>query len=212
VLVEQMNATLITIAKDVKIQVEFNPAQVQAYRLLGYENRLLAKEDFNNDRKDAGEIGEGHTVTALYEVVPVNVKLPDGRPLVDALRYTTVPQPEPPPVAAAAAGAPAAEAATLASTEVMTVKLRYKLPDGDTSTLMEHPVTDAGKKLAENAPDFQFAAAVAGFGMLLRESPHAEELGWETVRQLALAGKGPDELGYRGEFLRLIDKAMGIMK
>lgn len=207
VLVEQMNATLVTIAKDVKIQVEFNPAQVQAYRLLGYENRVLAKQDFNNDRKDAGEIGEGHTVTALYEIVPANVKFPDGRPVVDNLKYANNPAV---PAAAPAEAAKAAKAAP-ASNETMTVKLRYKQPLADTSVLMEVPVTDKEKKMADAPGDFKFAASVAGFGMMLRNSQHAGELNWEQIRQLALAGKGSDDLGYRGEFLQLIDKARGIV-
>ncbi|MEZ0386794.1 MAG: von Willebrand factor type A domain-containing protein [Verrucomicrobium sp.] len=205
VLVEQMNSTLVTIAKDVKIQVEFNPGQVQAYRLLGYENRIMAKQDFNNDRKDAGEIGEGHTVTALYEIVPTNVKFPDGKPLVDSLKYA----PKPAEIANSPA-APAATALAPTSPETMTVKLRYKQPDADTSVLMEVPVTDKEKKLATSPADLKFAASVAGFGMLLRDSQHAGDLSWDMVRELALAGKGPDELGYRGEFLQLVDKARGV--
>lgn len=210
VLVEQMNGTLVTIAKDVKIQVEFNPAEVSAYRLLGYENRILAKEDFNNDKKDAGEIGAGHTVTALYEVVPASVKYPDGKPLVDDLKYAAnAPQPAAPaPAAAAAPASPAMEKP--ATHEMMTVKLRYKQPEGDKSDLLEVPVTDKEQKLADSSRDFQFAASVAGFGMLLRGSEHAGELTWDMVREMALRGKGEDTLGYRGEFLQLIDKASGL--
>ena len=207
VLVEQMNGTLVTIAKDVKIQVEFNPAEVSAYRLLGYENRLLAKEDFNNDKKDAGEIGAGHTVTALYEVVPANVKYPDGKPAVDDLKYAvTAPKPEAP----AAAPVPAIQPEKPANREMLTVKLRYKQPEGDKSDLLEVPVTDKEQKLADSPRDFQFAASVAGFGMLLRGSEHAGELTWDMVREMALRGKGEDTLGYRGEFLQLIDKASGL--
>ena len=202
VLVDQMNGTLVTIAKDVKIQVEFNPAQVAAYRLLGYENRILAKEDFNNDKKDAGEIGAGHTVTALYEIVPANVKYPNGQPLVDELKYAAKPA-LPVPAAEPKADAPA-------SNEILTVKLRYKQPEGDKSDLMTVPVTDKEKKLADSPRDFQFAASVAGFGMMLRGSQHAGELTWDMVRDLALRGKGEDALGYRGEFLQLIDKARGL--
>ncbi len=211
VLVEQMNATLITIAKDVKIQVEFNPAQVASYRLLGYENRILAKEDFNNDRKDAGEIGAGHTVTALYEVVPVGAQLltSAGRPMVDSLKYG--PKPVTPMPAPAAPAAPQEGAAAPGlSTELLTVKLRYKQPSADSSELIEVPVTDKKQKLSESPRDFQFAASVAGFGMLLRNSPHAGELSWDMVRELALKGKGEDPQGYRGEFLQLIDKARGL--
>lgn len=197
VLVQQMNATLVTIAKDVKIQVEFNPAQVQSYRLIGYENRMLAKEDFNDDTKDAGEIGAGHVVTALYELVPVGVTLPDQRPVVDDLKYQA-----PVPAAKPAAGP--------ASSETMTVKLRYKQPDGDMSKLLEVPVTDEEKTMAASPGDFQFASAVAGFGMLLRNSAHKGKLTWDMVRKLALEGKGRDQLGYRGEFIQLIDKAQGV--
>jgi len=204
VLVEQMQSTLVTIAKDVKIQVEFNPAQVSSYRLLGYENRALAKEDFNNDRKDAGEIGAGHTVTALYEIVPSNVKLADGRPLVDDLKYGQR------PVAVEAPAPVTAAAADPSSPEMMTVKLRYKKPDGEKSDLIEVPVLDKEKKFSESSRDFKFAASVAGFGMLLRDSSHSGELTWDMVRDLALQGKGEDALGYRGEFLQLIDKARGI--
>ncbi len=208
VLVEQMQSTLVTIAKDVKIQIEFNPKQVAAYRLLGYENRILAKEDFNNDKKDAGEIGAGHTVTALYEIVPANLKYPNGKPAVDSLKYAqTEPAAQAPAAPTADAAAKPAEAGT---PEAMTVKLRYKQPEGDQSTLIEVPVTDTGKKMAEAPRDFQFAAGVAGFGMLLRNSPNAADLTWDMVRDLAGKGKGEDPQGYRGEFLQLIEKARSV--
>ncbi|MBL9177122.1 MAG: von Willebrand factor type A domain-containing protein [Verrucomicrobiaceae bacterium] len=199
VLVEQMSGTLVTIAKDVKIQVEFNPAAVRSYRLIGYENRLLAKEDFNDDTKDAGEIGAGHSVVALYEVVPAN--LPPGtesRPAVDGLKYQT-------PVVV-----PAQLAAAAKSGETMTVKLRYKAPDSDLSKLIEMPVKDEGKTLTASSEEYKFSAAVAGFGLLLRDSGYKGALSWETVRRLAIDGKGADKLGYRGEFLQLIDKARGL--
>jgi secreted protein with Ig-like and vWFA domain len=199
VLVEQMSGTLVTIAKDVKIQVEFNPAAVRSYRLIGYENRLLAKEDFNDDTKDAGEIGAGHSVVALYEVVPAN--LPPGaepRPAVDGLKYQTP------------AIAPAQLADAAKSGEMMTVKLRYKAPDGDLSKLIEMPVKDEGKTLTASSGEYKFSAAVAGFGLLLRDSGYKGTLSWETVRKLAIEGKGADKLGYRGEFLQLIDKARGL--
>ena len=199
VLVEQMSGTLITIAKDVKIQVEFNPAAVRSYRLIGYENRLLAKEDFNNDAKDAGEIGAGHSVVALYEVVPAN--LPPGaepRPLVDGLKYQT------------ATAAPVKLADAAKNGEVMTVKLRYKEPEGMTSRLLEVPVKDEDKTLTASSEEFKFSAAVAGFGLLLRDSSYKGTLSWETVRKLGIDGKGTDKLGYRGEFLQLIDKARGL--
>ena len=199
VLVEQMSGTLDTIAKDVKIQVEFNPAAVRSYRLIGYENRLLAKEDFNDDTKDAGEIGAGHSVVALYEIVPAN--LPPGaepRPLVDSLKYQ------------APASSPAHLAEVAKSGEMMTVKLRYKEPESDLSKLIEVPTKDDGKTLTASSEDFKFSAAVAGFGLLLRDSSYKGTLSWETVRRLALDGKGADKLGYRGEFLQLIDKARGL--
>jgi len=199
VLVEQMGGTLDTIAKDVKIQVEFNPAAVRSYRLIGYEKRLLAKEDFNDDTKDAGEIGAGHSVVALYEIVPAN--LPPGtepRPAVDSLKYQ------------APAISPAQLVEAAKSGEMMTVKLRYKEPDSDLSKLIEVPTKDAGKTLTASSDEFKFSAAVASFGLLLRDSSYKGTLSWETVRRLALDGKGSDTLGYRGEFLQLIDKARGL--
>ncbi|HEY1052632.1 MAG TPA: VWA domain-containing protein, partial [Prosthecobacter sp.] len=214
VLVEQMNGTLVTIAKDVKIQVEFNPAVIRSYRLIGYENRLLAKEDFNDDTKDAGEIGAGHSVTALYELVPAN--LPPGtepRPLVDELKYQKA------PVAAAPAAAAAAPAATSAlpaeaagAGEALTVKLRYKEPEGSTSKLLEMALKDEPRPVAEASGEFKFTTAVAGFGLRLRGSSYVGSLTWEQIRELALAGKGSDSLGYRGEFLQLIEKARGVSR
>lgn len=198
VLVEQKTGTLITIAKDVKIQVEFNPAQVASYRLIGYENRLLAKEDFNDDTKDAGEIGAGHSVTALYEIVPVGVTPPTAP--VDPLKYQTPP----------AAAAPAAEPGT-ASPELLTVKLRYKGPEGATSQLIEVPVIDKKSTLAAASPEFKFTAAVAAYGLMLRQSSYRGPLSWDQIRNLALEGKGSDPHGYRTEFLQLLDKARGLM-
>ncbi|WP_395739455.1 von Willebrand factor type A domain-containing protein [Prosthecobacter sp.] len=201
VLVEQMGSTLETIAKDVKIQVEFNPAAVRSYRLIGYENRLLAKEDFNDDTKDAGEIGAGHSVVALYELVPANLPAgAEGRPAVDPLKYQTQPS----------VFTPAQLAEAAKSGETMTVKLRYKAPDSDLSKLIELPTKDTGKTLTSSTEEYKFSAAVAGFGLLLRDSTYKGTLGWETVRRLALDGKGADKLGYRGEFLQLIDKARGL--
>lgn len=204
VLVEQMNGTLVTIAKDVKIQIEFNPVMVRSYRLIGYENRLLAKEDFNDDTKDAGEIGSGHSVVALYELVPASLP-PGDEPhiLVDTLKYQTLASPAPEPV-------PTKLTPTASSGELMTVKLRYKQPEGETSAKIELPVPDSDKALAKASGEFKFSAAVAGFGLLLRDSTYKGGLNWETVRRLALDGKGSDNLGYRGEFLQLIDKARGL--
>ena len=201
VLVEQFTGTLMTIAKDVKIQVEFNPAQVSGYRLIGYEKRLLAKEDFNDDQKDAGEIGAGHTVTALYEVVPATGEVPVAAK-VDALKYQ----------------APAAEKPETknqkpeTSTELLTLKLRYKAPEGDVSKLLEFPLTDAGATWEKSSRDFRFAAAVAGYGMLLRDSPHKGAATWDSVRELAVEGKGEDATGYRAEFISLLEKARSLQR
>ncbi len=197
-LVEQVNGTLVTIAKDVKLQVEFNPAQVAAYRLIGYENRMLKKEDFNNDKIDAGEIGAGHTVTALYEVVPVGGELGGAQPgAVDELKYKAVSDQR----SAASAGK------TAFSAELLTLKVRYKEPTGDVSSKLEFPLTDRGAAFAEASADFKFAAAVAGFGMILRDSPHKGTATFATVTEWAQAGLMDDAGGYRSEFLGLIGKA-----
>ncbi len=224
VLVEQMAGTLVTVAKDVKLQIEFNPAQVAAYRLIGYENRLLAKEDFNDDTKDAGELGAGHTVTALYELVPAGQPIPGERETtqVDPLKY----QPTPGfaggnKVAAASVDAPRyhlgskGSAADLGDTtvpvnELLTLKLRWKAPDGDVSTKREFPLTDAGLPLEKSATDFRWAAAVAEFGMLLRDSPYKGQATWAAVRDLAVQGQGKDADSHRIEFLELIGKAEGL--
>lgn len=192
VLVRELDATLETIAKDVKIQVEFNPAYVQGYRLVGYANRLLAAQDFNDDTKDAGEIGAGHTVTAFYEVVPVGAPLTAAG--VDPLKY----QP---------ASEPAAAAQGLANGELLNVKLRYKRPDGDASVKREVPVPVSDRALADTGDDFRFAAAVALFGMVLRDSEHAGSAGLGAVLALAESGAGPDPWGDRAEFLQLVQRA-----
>ena len=352
VFVEQLSSTLVTIAKDVKIQVEFNPAQVGAYRLIGYEKRLLAKEDFNDDKKDAGEIGAGHTVTALYEVVPAGKELPQIA-MVDKLKYQPQrelgrekevedlqsvqrkagAEPQTPRAAAAAAPAsapapvptepapaalpkagrlqgrnlvivpdpaalPVPESALLpaapqllpphepkpmpnaqsaprdgkaevlpphinrpretagqeapqkpvtpylvqedprgprrtiildtserenktasggsallpaaVSHELLTLKLRYKAPDGDTSKLLEFPLTDAGATWEKSSPDFRFAAAVAGYGMLLRDSNYRGEATWQSVAAWAHEGLGRDASGYRTDFVGLLEKAKAL--
>jgi Ca-activated chloride channel family protein len=195
VLVDQMSGTLVTIAKDVKIQVEFNPARVGAYRLIGYEKRLLRPEDFNNDAKDAGEIGAGHTVTALYEIVPAGGEIRSGR--VDELKYQPSSSAEEPPERYVAS----------ASRELLTLKLRYKQPAGDTSRRLEFPVTDSGRRFDQASTDFKFAAAVAEFGMLLRDSEFAGEASYGAVRELAGEAKGKDADGYRAEFLTLVKTA-----
>jgi len=192
-LVNEFGGTLFTIAKDVKLQVEFNPAKVQSYRLIGYENRLLNKEDFNNDKKDAGELGSGHAVTALYEVIPAGAKneFAEG---VDKLKY----QQQNKPVPAAAA-----------TDEILTVKFRYKKPDGETSKLIEHPVVDAPGNTSTN---FRFAAAVAEFGMLLRNSEFKQSASYNNAWQLAKNALGSDEEGYRSEFLKLLKNAQSLAK
>jgi Ca-activated chloride channel family protein len=200
VLVEQMSGTLVTIAKDVKIQVEFNPGRVAAYRLLGYENRVMAAQDFNDDKKDAGEIGAGHTVTALYELIPaVAQRETQALPTVDPLKYQR------PPQAAALTGA--AEAA-----ELLTLKLRYKQPDGDVSKLIERPLADEVLPYGRTTADFRFAAAVASFGMVLRQSQYRGSATYEAVLELAQEGRGRDEHGYRTEFVGLVQKTRELAK
>jgi Ca-activated chloride channel family protein len=192
VLVKEAGATLITVAKDVKLQVEFNPAKVQSYRLVGYENRLLAKEDFNDDKKDAGEIGAGHTVTAFYEIVPVGTKEAKGTPSVDPLKYQTQ-------------GGLSSEAV---SGELLTVKLRYKRPDSDTSTKISHVVRANVTPFASASPDQRFAAAVAEFALALRGGESAEGVSLERARSVAASfasERAPEE---RRELVGLIDRAI----
>ncbi|HSM60265.1 MAG TPA: von Willebrand factor type A domain-containing protein [Longimicrobiales bacterium] len=185
VLVSEMGGTLLTIAKDVKIQVEFNPARVAAYRLIGYENRVMAAEDFHDDRRDAGELGAGHSVTALYEVIPVGVESPVVVREVGALRYQGS---EP----ASARGD---------SPELLFVKLRYKKPSGLRSELLTHPVRD--RETAASV-DLRFAAAVAAWGMLLRDSEHGGDFTLADVERLASGAIGGDPGGYRTEFVELV--------
>ncbi len=188
VMVKEMSGTMFALARDVKIQVEFNPAQVAAYRLIGYENRVLADEDFNNDAKDAGEIGVGHTVTALYELIPAGSK---DAPLVDPLKYQQT--------------TPSGSHAD----EIMTVKLRYKPLHGDTSILMDTVVhkADRRKNLTTASTDFRFAAAVAGFGMLLTDSEYRGSMNYDALISLARNAKGPDREGYRAECIQLMETA-----
>jgi secreted protein with Ig-like and vWFA domain len=202
VLVEEMTGTLVTIAKDVKIQVEFNPRQVAGYRLIGYENRMLRTEDFNDDTKDAGEIGAGHTVTALYEVVPAGK--PIATPPVDGLKYQQQAS------AQSSDNVHADGEASDASGEMLTLKMRYKQPEGDTSRKLEWAVTDHGKVFAAAASDFQFAAAVAGFGLVLRDSQHKGNLTLAAVLELAQSAQGEDEHGYRAEFLDIVRRAKSL--
>jgi Ca-activated chloride channel family protein len=189
VLGEQVGGTLFTIAKDVKIQVEFNPKQAVAYRLIGYENRLLRDRDFNDDTKDAGEIGAGHTVTALYEVVPVGQSYEN--PGVDPLKYQQPTQPS--------------EMAN--SNELMTVKLRYKEPAKNESKLVSVSLADSKAKLSASSENFKFASSVAAFGMLLRDSKYKADASYNKVLELARASTGADPQGYRAEFIQLVETA-----
>jgi len=185
VFVNEFGGTLFTIAKDVKIQVEFNPAKVQAYRLVGYENRLLKDEDFNNDKKDAGELGSGHTVTALYEVIPVGVSSPF---VVDKLKYQKT----------------EISSKAYTSDELMTVKLRYKEPDGDKSKLIVQGLKDAGSSLKSTSDNFRWSVAVAAFGMQLTDSDYRGDINYSEILSLARSARGEDREGYRAEFIRMI--------
>jgi Ca-activated chloride channel family protein len=190
VLVQEMGATLFTIAKDVKLQIEFNPAHVAAYRLIGYENRMLRKEDFNDDKKDAGDIGAGHSVTALYELVPPGGEIPGS---VDPLKYQ-------------------AHTAASSSPEMLTLKLRYKDPDSETSKLMTQPLLDAHGDIATASDNLRFAASVAELGMLLRDSKYKGDASYDEVRQLAQKSLGRDVEGYRADFLSMITAAARLPK
>ena len=195
IFVQDMRANLFTIAQDVKIQVEFNPAQVQAYRLIGYETRLLKNEEFNDDKKDAGELGAGHTVTALYEIVPTGVEW-KGTPGVDPLKYQEVETP----------------VKRAASNELLTLKLRYKNPGSTTSQLLEQPLPVASirKQVEQTSDNFRFSAGVALFGQLLRKSEHCAGATFAQSAALCRGALGADELGYRRELLALIDSADGL--
>ena len=187
VLVREFGGTLFTIARDVKFQIEFNPARIQSYRLIGYENRLLNDEDFNDDTKDAGEMGSGHNVTALYEIVPAGSD--DNIPSVDPLKYQS---------------AGSAREKNF-SEELLTIKLRYKKPDGYTSMLFERAVKEPGDEIEEASENLRFAAAVAEFGMVLRESEFKGSSTLEGAARLAASARGEDEDGYRSEMIRLIN-------
>lgn len=186
-LVTEMTATLLTIAKDVKIQIEFNPQQVAEYRLIGYENRMLKREDFNNDKIDAGDIGAGHTVTAIYEIALQG----SGGERIEPLRYS------------------AAERRVTSDNELGFLKLRYKQPNSDTSTLMSVPLwaSQIRTNLQQTSGDYQFAAAVAAFGQQLRGGGYLNQFGYEGIKALARAGKGQDAFGYRQEFINLVELA-----
>jgi len=192
VLVNEFGGTLFTIAKDVKLQIEFNPTKVKAYRLIGYENRMLQNEDFNNDKKDAGELGSGHTVTALYEIIPTGVESEFYK--IDELKYQKT-----------KVVVPAAN-----TDELLTVKFRYKKPDGEISRLIVHTLNDNATSLTKTSDDFRWAASVAAFGMLLRESEYVKDFSFEDVLQMARGAKGKDAEGYRIEFINLV-KSQGLM-
>lgn len=185
----EQGAALVTVAKDVKLQIEFNPQRVGAYRLLGYEDRLLQAHEFNEDKKDAGDMGSGHTVTALYEIIPPGQPLPGAK--VDALKYQQPPK----------------RSKTADNREWLTVKLRYKDPDADTSKLLSKPLTGDPRTLSQTPPDFRFAGAVAAFGMLLRNSEYRGTATYADVRKLAASAIDKDHNGHRAEFLELIDAA-----
>jgi Ca-activated chloride channel family protein len=189
VFVNELGGTLFTIAKDVKVQVEFNPARVESYRLLGYENRLLSNRDFANDRKDAGDMGAGHSVTVLYEIVPAGYS--DDPDIPDYLRY----QPT----------ATKSEPEYDGGSELFYLKIRYKAPDETESRLIAHPVNDRGSDYHGTSDDFRFAAAVAEFGMLLRNSEFAGDITYDDILSLAESARGDDANGYRAEFIGLVE-------
>lgn len=187
VLVNEFGGTLFTIAKDVKLQLEFNPSKVSGYRLIGYENRMLANEDFNDDKKDAGELGSGHTVTAIYEIIPTGVKS-DFLGSVDKLKY----QKE------------KIKKSASKSDELLTIKLRYKKPDGNKSRLIEKPVLDNNLELEQSSDNFRWSAAVASFGMILRGSEFKKDANYDMAIELAENAKSLDKNGYRAELIRMM--------
>ncbi len=202
IFVEELTGALVTIAKDVKIQVQFNPKRVAGYRLIGYENRRLAARDFNDDAKDAGEIGAGHTVTALYELVPAGIHLPgprvDPNPFVDPADAEPEKEKAQPPMADSKA--------------LFKLRLRYKQPESLRSVLMEQFAMDEGLSFEKADDDFQWAAAVAGFGMLLRGSAHLGQTNYDAVLEIAKPLVGEDEGSLRREFLNVVTKAKSLAK
>lgn len=192
VLVDEIGSTLVTIAKDVKIQVEFNPTLVKSYRLIGYENRMLKKEDFEDDTKDAGEIGAGHTVTALYEIVSATAE--DVKEGIDQYKYQTVQLKE----------------EAFNSKEMATIRFRYKQPDGEVSKEIVNTIEDKNTTLDKSSNNFRFSASVAEFGLLLRNSEYKGEACYEQVLEMAKASSGEDKFGYRRDFVSLVDLAKNI--
>jgi Ca-activated chloride channel family protein len=206
VLVEQMTGSLVTIAKDVKIQIEFNPAMVSSYRQIGYENRVLAAKDFDDDTKDAGEIGAGHSVTALYEVVLTGQEEKAAAPATVEgvpLKYQKAPEKKPEPK-------PEGLTDAAATGELLTVKLRFKEPTGDKSELIEFPLKQEPKRFGAASENLRFAAAVAEFGMLLRNSQYRGGATLSAVEEIATAASSHDPSGYRAEFVELVKKAEGL--
>jgi Ca-activated chloride channel homolog len=193
IFIKEFGSTIYTIAEDVKIQIEFNPALVQGYRLIGYENRMLAAEDFHDDKKDAGELGSGHAVTALYEIIPAGV-VDTFLTKVDSLKFQT------------------STILPFKSKEIMTLKLRYKNPGEKTSHLIEQTVTDRQISIANTSNDFRFSAAVASFGMLLRNSPYKQQSSFNQVLELARSSMGEKEDEYKTEFVALVKKASALVK
>ena len=188
VFVHELGGTLHTIAKDVKIQIEFDPTKVKAYRLIGYENRLLDKEDFNDDKKDAGELGAGHTVTALYEIIPAEISDDEFLPKVDDLKYQKT----------------KISKNASKNNELATIKFRYKKPKEDTSILITKVIDSSSTPLNKSSENFKFSASVAEFGMILRDSEFKAEATIDNVLMLAKQSMGKDSFGYRSEFLRLV--------
>nr|WP_321405553.1 von Willebrand factor type A domain-containing protein [uncultured Carboxylicivirga sp.] len=196
-LVSEFGGTLFTIAKDVKFQIEFNPQKVLAYRLIGYENRLLNKEDFNDDTKDAGEIGAGHTVTALYEIIPQGAKdAEEWIKTVDNLKYQKK----------------LVHRTNDTSDEWLTLKLRYKKPDENKSTLMEYAVKGTVDEFRKASDDFRFAASVAAFGMKLSDSKYLGEMNYDSIQDIAKEARGEDVDGFKAEMVRLIKTADSLSK
>lgn len=195
VLASELSGTLYTIAKDVKLQIAFNPDNVQAYRLIGYENRVLAARDFDDDRKDAGELGAGHSVTAFYEVVPTDAEI--GYP-VDQSKAEDYRLEEDTPI-------------RFTDEDLMIARLRYKQPDGSTSRLIEHLIGDTPTRTEEASQEFRFAAAVAEWGLLLRESRYGNKASFGQVLALAQSATGTDPDGYRSEFINLVKESAGLM-
>lgn len=193
VLVNDLRGTLFTIAKDVKIQVEFNPEKVQAYRLIGYENRLLRDQDFNDDQKDAGEIGSGHTITALYEVVPTGVKSDVELPDIDPLKFQK-------------------PTTSSNSSDLMNLKLRYKQPQGSKSQLISTAIADQNRSIQSATDNLKFSAAVAMYGMVLRDSDYKGEATFNQVLDLAEQAKGKDSQGYRTAFMQLVERSQTLQQ